>query len=426
MPGTPARTAPTEPAVPARELLRDVTIEGFKSIAKASFQLGRTNVFIGENGSGKTNILEALAIASASSELKLDHEFLASRGVRSVDPTRMATLLRGASDSRMGIWLGTGSARWEVWNLDVLAGVERAATVFPEPFREIRDKQLELRRRLEEINRLLVGGSPDVDRLDQLIAARLSESQALEQRTTEALKRMGLDPNTEAPNDPGLREPSVARFLVFSPEYAALQTFRDEGQILPVGIHGEGLFAHLKALAKQHPDVVDAIDRELRLLDWFDGFAVPRDLGPGEKRLDLRDRFLVEGATLDHRSANEGFLFLLLLFTLMHSPETPPFFAIDNVDTALNPRLCTAVVRRMAALASENDKQILLTTHNPHVLDGLDLTDDEQRLFAVSRTSAGATRVRRIPAPKPLDGDEPIRLSEAFVQGFLGGLPKNF
>jgi hypothetical protein len=34
--------------------------------------------------------------------------------------------------------------------------------------------------------------------------------------------------------------------------------------------------------------------------------------------------------------------------------------------------------------------------------------------------------VRRVAAPKPLDGEPPVALSEAFVRGFLGGLPKNF
>ena len=35
---------------------------------------------------------------------------------------------------------------------------------------------------------------------------------------------------------------------MFAPENSALRTFQAEGQILPLGIKGEGLFAHLKAL----------------------------------------------------------------------------------------------------------------------------------------------------------------------------------
>lgn len=93
-------------------------------------------------------------------------------------------------------------------------------------------------------------------------------------------------------------------------------------------------------------------------------------------------------------------------FALFVSSDTPKLFAIDNVDASLNPKLCTELMRRLVVLAKKCDKQVLITTHNPAVLDGLDLNDDEQRLFMVYRNSKGHTRARRVRAPKPL-GDEP-------------------
>jgi hypothetical protein len=38
----------------------------------------------------------------------------------------------------------------------------------------------------------------------------------------------------------------------------------------------------------------------------------------------------------------------------------------------------------------------LFTAHNPAVLDGLDLSDDEVRLFVVERNSLGHTCVQRL------------------------------
>src|SRR5262249_40889274 len=61
----------------------------FKSISNLKMPLGRVNVLIGENGSGKSNILEAIAMASAAAADKLDHEFLASRGIRVTAPDFM-------------------------------------------------------------------------------------------------------------------------------------------------------------------------------------------------------------------------------------------------------------------------------------------------------------------------------------------------
>jgi predicted ATPase len=108
------------------------------------------------------------------------------------------------------------------------------------------------------------------------------------------------------------------------------------------------------------------------------------------------------------------------------SPETPAFFAIDNVDTSLNPKLCIALLQQIVTLANDYDKQVILTTHSPAVLDGLDLDDDQQRLLVVDRNKNGHTRVRQVDPPRPGAGERPVSLSEAFMRGYIGGLPKNF
>jgi AAA15 family ATPase/GTPase len=57
-------------------MIEKVKIENYKSVAELELELGRINVFIGENGSGKTNILEAIALWSAALTHKIDSEFL--------------------------------------------------------------------------------------------------------------------------------------------------------------------------------------------------------------------------------------------------------------------------------------------------------------------------------------------------------------
>jgi len=216
-------------------------------------------------------------------------------------------------------------------------------------------------------------------------------------------------------------------YLIYAPENSALRIFQTEPQILPLSIKGEGLFAHLKALsAPEHADRLAEIGDRLALFDWFERFEIPKDLAPGERSLLIRDRYLAEGALFDQRSASEGFLFLLFYLTLFISPETPSFFAIDNIDASLNPKLVTTLIEQLVELAEKHQKQVIFTTHNPAVLDGLDLGKDEQRLFVMERGKDGATRVRRVNAPKPLEGEPPLKLSEAFLRGYLGGLPKNF
>src|SRR6267142_1466472 len=75
-------------------MIRKVRVENYKSLPDLTLELGRVTVLIGANGSGKSNILEAIALASAAAQNKLDNEFLISRGIR-VTETRF---MRSAFD----------------------------------------------------------------------------------------------------------------------------------------------------------------------------------------------------------------------------------------------------------------------------------------------------------------------------------------
>lgn len=387
-------------------MIREIEIENFKSIRDAKLRLGRFNVLIGENGSGKSNLLEAIAVAGAAAAGKLDHEFLASRGIRTTAPRLMlpafddresaeVTSVRAQGEPELGARFVFGPRTGAVdtdWQWRVEFPGTRGLTAELSAFRALLGDRLA---DLEEH----VGQARAAEFVQALVVSRL------------------LEPRT----------PHLGHFLIYSPENSALRAFQREGQILPLGINGEGLFAHLRALSEspKHRARLDEISDQLALIDWFSGFEIPSDLGPGERRLDIKDRYLA-GGILDQRSTNEGFLLLLFYFTLFASPDTPRFFAIDNVDASLNPRLCSRLIGDMVTLAVKHDRQVIVTTHNPAVLDGLNLHDNEQRLLVVSRGPDGATRVRRASPPKPLGDEPPVRLSEAFLRGYLGGLPKNF
>ncbi|HEY4563526.1 MAG TPA: AAA family ATPase, partial [Thermoanaerobaculia bacterium] len=63
-------------------MLSTFKVEGFKSLSEASVELGAFNVFIGANGSGKSNLLEAVGVASAAAFGSVEPETLRYRGVR--------------------------------------------------------------------------------------------------------------------------------------------------------------------------------------------------------------------------------------------------------------------------------------------------------------------------------------------------------
>jgi len=373
-------------------MIRKVRVENYKSIPDLTLDLGRVTVLIGANGSGKSNILEAIALASAAAQNKLDNEFLTSRGIRVTEASFMRSAFDKPPTSGEAIKIVFQGDKQVAFSCEISAD---ETVSYPKWEREIGF------------------GQDDASRFFEFFAR---------------LKNEGRTPTPEVLLDwfaPLFG--TVPGFLVYAPENSALRTFQAEGQILPLGIRGEGLFAHLKGLnSETHRERLEKIKEKLALIDWFESFAIPEDLSPGERSIRIRDRYLPDGALFDQRSANEGFLFLLFYLTLFISPDTPAFFSIDNIDSSFNPKLCIALLQQIATLAKEYDKQVILTTHNPAVLDGLDLHDDEQRLLVVDRNKDGHTRVRRVDPPKPSAGQLPVSLSEAFMRGYIGGLPKNF
>ena len=406
-------------------MLKEVRIKNYKSIDKLKLELGRVTVFIGENGCGKSNILEAIALASAAASDKLDNEFLAARGIRVTEPQLMRSAFEKENlDKEIKIdikendradfscILHNDNSPYSQW-------VNKKSANYIASFKN----QVQQEKDILDMFKIIL--SLD-DHTTILSAIKSLENLSLNQEN-EIVKNLvvGILKLKSETLKPFFY--SLKKFSVYSPENQALRTFEKEGQIQPLGINGEGLFKLLKFLSSDNEEQFNEIKKKLQLIDWFQDFEAPPNLSNIQNSLQIKDRYLdPDLAYFDQRSSNEGFLFLLFYFALFISDITPKFFAIDNIDASLNPRLCRRLIQELVELAKKHDKQVIFTTHNPAVLDGLDLDDDEQRLLVIYRNQLGHTKARRILKPKPLEGQEPVRLSEAFLRGYIGGLPKNF
>jgi predicted ATPase len=69
-------------------MITKIGISGFKSIVTTDppIELGKVNVFIGANGSGKSNLLEAVGFLSSTASFHVTDAALSERGVRSSVP----------------------------------------------------------------------------------------------------------------------------------------------------------------------------------------------------------------------------------------------------------------------------------------------------------------------------------------------------
>lgn len=376
-------------------MINNVSIKNYKSVVDVSLPLGRFNLLIGANGCGKSNILEGIAMGAAASSNKLDYEYFANRGIRVVEPRLMTPAFTEKQDETILVSIRLDG--------DIVANYPIVYNKNAKP------AQWECGVKFDEA----LSKSDSAQDLFQGLENRLGSKVTI-----------ALDPSSNrwtavSGND------LLDKFLIYSLEENKLRKADDSNRTYPLGRHGEGLFAYIKELSQQPEgiEIINEIKENLKVLDWFDDMEVPSGQLSMEFNLKLKDSYLADTINaFDQRSTNEGFLYLLFYLTLVISDETPRFFAIENIDTAFNPKLCREVTRRLIELARKHNKQIIATTHNAAVLDGMNLFEDDVRLLVVRRNIDGYTKTNRV----TLKDDMTMPLSEAWVKGFIGGLPDNF
>jgi len=402
-------------------MISGFTVEGFKSLAAASVELGAFNVFIGANGSGKSNLLEAIGVMGAAAFGSVEPETLRYRGVRPGVPSLYKSSFNGLSFRRLITLKAT--APGAVYRLGLDNPIDNPSVRW-----KIASESLE------------GDGRPVVSRSPR--GCNLYDSRGRAEKITpdpdQTVARLALARRENALCARGLIE-DLQGYAIYSPTTPVLrgiatdEVFRD-----PLGLTGGGLPEALKQLTHPKDSTLGPFDLDdvWEMIEWADHMtAVPApeaSLSPAVKTtpivLRFRDRFMrKERNTLSAYDASEGALYVLFLLALASHDRAPRVFAIDNFDQALHPRLAQALTRLVSDhVAKDGTRQILATTHSPLVLDGLDLTNPAIRLFAVDRDQNGRTQVRRVEVSPELlaEADRGLGLSRLWVMGRLGGVPR--
>lgn len=402
--------------IPTNIVLKKLSIKNYKSIQDISVDLGRFNVFIGVNGCGKTNILEAIATVGSSTVNDLNFEGLYSRGVRIARPDlTFSSFLKSPKIEKIDIVMSfenNGVAE------------EFKSLLYPEDPKDLYTKwrnaiEDELDDKIfEDFTKII----EEVIKSNQFID-KSDYSEELSNRFKEA---RNILKNNDFQN-------ILSEYVIYDLNTKSLRgVIPSDSRKTPLGINGEGLdilIANFNNYEKEY------LEKCKIFFDWLDTIYNDKDekakaegLNPGRSTSTLyfTDKFMQKkNNTFSAENSNEGILHVLFYVALFISNKTPTLFAIDNIETALNPRLCQTLIKELSNLAKSRGKQALITTHNPAVLDGLNLLDDDQRLFEVYRDSEGRTQVRRIKFKSDLS-DKKFKLSEMWLKGLLGAIPTNF
>lgn len=394
-------------------MVKKLKVDRFKSIRTATLELGRVNLFIGGNGAGKSNILEAIGVLSAAAYRGLGDSDLASKGVRITPPALMKSAFKNyelPKTLQLTVEL-EGSVTYKI-NLTgkdddpLLAFFSESCTYGSRKMFG------------QGTNGIQVLGKSIYDELyiNRSIWDQVRTAHKFPLRVRQAFHML-------------------SEYAIYSPQTDFLRGKPGSVDTLPIGLHGEGLAQAVRGLitqikqlkkptSKNRPQQDHSWKLKRQALDlaylprWassvrvgrIDSHLVSRELlDQGEDTVYFLDRFMhLKRRTLSVYDSSEGTLFLLFIAVLLSHNKSPKIFSLDNVDSALNPRMTRSLLETVIETtkdASAHDlpcgpRQVFLTSHNPTSLDAFDLFDDEQRVFVVERNDMGQTVVNRL-RPRP-------------------------
>jgi predicted ATPase len=395
-------------------MLTDLTISRFKTIKSERLSFGRVNLFIGGNGTGKSNILEAIGLASACFDRGLGDSDLARKGMRLTPPELMKSSFKGDELPK---------------TLELRAVLNGRVSYRCQLQSSERDPLLRVFSEKAEIGSTVVfGRSHRGARATGVThASRLDKSRGMWDQIKATYDKI--------PEDAAEAFAQFSEYVIYSPQTDFLRG-RQSGRVdvPPIGLHGEGLseavrsiLRHIKLLKNNDSETYRLLDACLNLAflpGWASNFGTASrrkvftssDLAQaGAKSVFFRDKFMREDRNqLSAYDSSEGTLFLLFVGIILSHPSAPKIFSLDNVDNALNPKLTRKLVEQIIKVAGGTwkdtgkfgAKQVFLTSHNPTALDAFDLFDDDQRVFVVRRNSKGHTKVTRLEPPKGMTRDE--------------------
>lgn len=388
--------------------LKRITFRNFKSLYDAEFEPGKVNVFIGANGAGKSTILEAIGLLSAAMTDRVDDISLQRKGVRLSAPSMYKSRFKSIERTNPTVAL---SLEWE----------EETAQTFKYDVHLTTPKGDEYWKYHSET--FFTDGEK-----------KWGRSNASQKQSNNHIGFFLLDDNSELEQGRRIVK-HFENYGIFQPNTLTLRgTVADPNQMTPIGLNGG-------RLAEALQDIIYEKDGELyfgslymedilELIDWASDISINvptktrinSSIPMTRQVIEFADGFLRETAKFTGYDASEGALYILFMLCLAMHPKAPSIFAVDSFDHALNPRLAKKLMQVFCEQILENDKHVFLTTHNPLVLDGLDISNDDIRLFAVDRDKNGYAKIKRIKVSQELI-DEGQSLSRLWISGRLGGVP---
>jgi predicted ATPase len=362
--------------------LQSVRIRNFKAIVDSKMvKLGALTAFIGNNGAGKSSLIEALETYQS--------------------------IVRDGLDSAMQRWLGIEHARHKGQE----AKERRGECVNPISFELAIGTSSRKSTKIE----LQANNDPAANRMF-ITQERITSPDGiwLERDKTGADQSYGPGRSLLSVPLPSFKEEAHHildwQFLTLSPERMGLPVPQQRtGGGVRLARDGSNIADFLLDLRRQDQNAFDGIVETM-------GYVLPyaKDIQPSLSSSEIERKAWLQLTEADFKvpgwMLSTGTLRLLALLALLRHPKPPSLIVVEEIENGLDPRSIHLLVEEIRNAVLDGTTQVVLTTHSPYLLDLLTL----EHLVLVERNAKGQPIFLR-----PADNQNLQRWAAEFAPGKL-------
>jgi len=354
-------------------MLTEVGFSNFRSFTDATLKLGPVTLLIGANASGKSNAIEGLRLLSwlATGRRLVDIVHAIRSGEELVRGTVNDLPRRG--ERSLGF-------RWKVEGAEYPDAMLEIA-LDEDELRIVQEKLTRADRRipLYEIEQRAFGPSHDIDvRYDNF---KRGGKKPRIRCTDQQMIMLQLQSPARFPKDHQQAAATIVaacaehrgalerlRFLDPAPRLMRGYAFAKDKELLPDGRNLSGVIHHLCREQKQEADVLRFVESlpEQRIAR-IEFIVTQRD----DVMIRLVETFGGREQPVDAAVLSDGTLRVLAIAAALLSAPEGSIVVIEEIDNGVHPSRASSLLETIEAVVERRKLRVLLTTHNPALMDAL-------------------------------------------------------
>jgi predicted ATPase len=381
-------------------VITEIEIEGFKSLEKVRLKLGKLNLFVGANASGKSNFFDALRVLQGIGNGFSIEEIFQGRPKSATSEVWEG--IRGGIAKARFMRQGDQTQDHGLISFQVGLKAPQESDAFAYSISISPDHgSIE--------SETLKVGSRSIFRVTNA-TGEYSDDFMLRERNRKG--RSALHPSKEGKACAEL----LSNMQHLSP---VPEILRDYGQLFlanRIGESGENFASLIKAILGSKENGVAYVSwlRELLSSEAEDIEILSGAVG--EPLFALKRGNLVFPAHI----LSDGTLRFAALVAAFFQPDMPDIITIEEIENGIHPTRLRLLVELLKSQSSESGPQVFATTHSPVVLAWLDESDYETTFFCKRDEETGASIIKPLTEiPRLIDLVKNQSLGELFTEGWM-------